>query len=165
MRTSRTLMSLVLLLFLVACTPEPRALRYGHDTCERCRMGLVDARFGTELVTTTGKVYAFDSIECMAAYVNEGSLDDAMIHSLWVTDFDQPDHLLSVAEATFVYSPSIHSPMGGNLAAFAQAQPSQVALQHGAATILTWPEVLAHVAQNGHQHSDHMPTMKHMAHH
>lgn len=165
MCTMRSLIALFALLLLVACTPEPRPLNYGEDTCERCRMGLMDARFGTELVTTTGKVYAFDSIECLAAYVQEDDFDAASVHSLWVTDFDRPNELLAVEEAVFVYSPQIHSPMGGNLAAFTDGQPAQVAIQHGADTVMTWDEVLDHVASTPHSHGGHTPTMKQMAHH
>ena len=56
-------------LALAGCAPRaPRPIAYGRDACAECRMVASDPRFGAQLETATGKLYVFDSIECLAAY-------------------------------------------------------------------------------------------------
>lgn len=124
-------------LMLCGCTPGPQPLHYGAQTCAHCVMTLSDARYGAELVTRTGKTYAFDSVECLAAFID--GVDEAAVHSLWVTDFSQPETLIRVEDAIFLHSPALRSPMGAGLAAFpAEAPPADLD-----GTLLDWPAVRA----------------------
>ena len=52
---------------LVACNAGPVPIAYGTDQCATCHMGITDPRFGSEAVSTTGKVWKFDSAEDLAA--------------------------------------------------------------------------------------------------
>ncbi len=158
MRSPALRLALLMLLALpAACTPEPRPIRYGEDTCAHCIMTVSDARYGAELVTTTGKTYVFDSIECLAGYLLQERDGTDRIHSLWVTDFEQPGTLIPAEDAVFLHSPALRSPMGMNLTAFAPtADPARLRAEHGG-EILTWDDVLALVqtrqAAGGHAHT------------
>lgn len=131
-------------LMLCGCTPGPQPLRYGAQTCAHCVMTLSDARYGAQLVTPTGKTYAFDSVECLAAFVR--TADAAAIHSLWVTDYARPETLIRVEDALFLHGPALRSPMGAGLAAFAADAP-RPALD---GALLDWPAVLALTSDSAH---------------
>lgn len=107
---------LILMLCLSGCTPGPRDLVMGEEECAHCRMMLTDEQFASQVVMNQGRTWAFDSIECMVAYV---ALHDAPeeIHSMWVPDHANPDQWLDVREAYFLQSETLSSPMGLSLSA------------------------------------------------
>jgi copper chaperone NosL len=143
---------------LAGCQVEPQPIRYGEDVGEHCRMTISDARFGTELLTTTGKAYTFDSVECLAGYVlaHPDAADEA--HSLWVTSYDDPGTLVPLAESFFVHAPDLRSPMGQGLAAFGPGTTEADALAaFDDAEVLAWDDVLALVERASPAASHAMP--------
>jgi len=131
------------------CGPsEPVPLAYGEDTCDRCHMGLVDERYGAELITRTGRVYTFDSVECLAAfYLRE--IDRGQVASLWVTNFRAPSRLVPAEEAFYLRSPDLRSPMGMNLTAFGPGIERRAVENSFGGEILDWAGVLALVEEEG----------------
>ena len=91
-------------LFIAACSTSPQPLEYGQDACVYCKMVVSDQRYGAEIVTTKGKVYKFDSIECMAAYYSKQKDLQPRIHSLWSIDFYDHSHWLRAEQAIFTQS-------------------------------------------------------------
>ncbi len=115
--------ALLLSVVLAGCgSPQPATVVIGQDVCEHCQMIITDARFATQVVTTKGKSYKFDSIECMVDFLATGVLANSEIHSAWVTDYNQPGKWIKAEEARYLQSVNIRSPMGANLAAFATLQ-------------------------------------------
>jgi copper chaperone NosL len=113
------ILSTLMSLMIVSCSePKPQPIAYGTAQCAACRMGITDQKFGSELVTTKGKTYVFDSPECMIEFAEGGTVAKDEIHSLWVTDFLQPGTLIDARTAWYLESDMIHSPMGLNVAAF-----------------------------------------------
>ena len=142
---------------LWGCEPTPRPLEIGTDRCEYCMMGVGDARFGGEVVLTTGKVIVFDAAECLAAYVAENEL---AVHSLWVIDHSKPGLLIPAEKAVYLRSPSFHSPMGLNVAAFEDTSGLHPALE---VEVFDWSNLLnsvvfrdgqAHQPEEAHQHEE-----------
>ncbi|NBC18911.1 MAG: hypothetical protein GVY18_16540 [Bacteroidetes bacterium] len=131
------------LLLLAGCTPEPEPIRYGQDECAYCRMAITDPRYGSELVTSTGKTYMFDSIECLAAHVQTTAQEspEIEVHSLWVTDYTRPEHLIRVDAAAFLHSDSLRSPMALNVAAFGDRARRDAAHDSLGGTPMGWAEV------------------------
>ena len=110
---------LALLVLLAACSaPKPVPIVIGEDLCVFCEMLVSDPRYPAQLVSTTGKAYTFDSLECMLAFLHEGEVDADDVHSMWVTDFKQPGTLLEVEKARYLRSGELRSPMGLNVTAF-----------------------------------------------
>ena len=134
--------SVVVLLGLTACTPEPRPLAHGDDHCAHCLMTLSDEQYGAELVTTKGKVYVFDSVECLAAHQLEEAVATEDVHSLWVVDFQDPPNLVEVNKAFFLHSRDLRSPMGLNLTAFGPDITQQAVSHSFYGEILDWDSVL-----------------------
>lgn len=134
--------SLFLILILSACNPGPQDVTIGHDECAHCRMIISERPFASQLVSTTGKVWFFDSVECLAAYEIADSIEEGRIHSRWVPDFPNPDTWVPVHDAFFLHSSQLRSPMGLHLTAYSN---ETTAIEHQAefeGTILDWQQVM-----------------------
>lgn len=139
------LAALVLALGVSACDSGPQPIRIGEDRCAFCVMGIAEAVFAAELVTKKGRVYTFDSVECLAAFIN--TREGFEVGSLWVTDNQAPPALIDATTASFIRSDEIRSPMGLGLAAFAsEAARDSVLGEHGGEA-LDWEAVRARVRE------------------
>lgn len=129
---------------LTSCSgPEPVPIDYGSAQCTSCKMTITDKQFGSEIVTRTGKTYAFDAVECMLGwYASEGVVKTDQVHSLWVADHAHPGTLIDARTACYVESESLHSPMGLNVAAFASSADCDAALSKHSGTKHTYTTVL-----------------------
>lgn len=133
-----------LLLLAAGCAPRaPRPIAYGEEPCDECRMAISDARFGAELVTAKGRIYVFDSIECLGSF----TLDQPEApRGLWVTDYNRPGTLLPVDSASFhQLTGAAGSPMGRGLVATRRGEGPRAGGSAGAdvASAMAWPDVLA----------------------
>lgn len=106
----------ILLLGFVACNTGPKEIDFNSDTCDFCTMSIVDRPYGTELVTEKGKIYKFDSTECMLNYMQENS-EQTYSHIMTCT-MDNPGVLTDAQSAYYLVSPNLPSPMGANITAF-----------------------------------------------
>lgn len=148
-RLTRLLTSVTLLFsltFLSCSKPGPVTINYGQDECDHCKMTIADQKFGSELVTTKGKAYKFDSIECLAAYRYRTELSAGDIHSMWVTDFSRPGTFLSVEAAAIIAAERAKSPMGMGLVAVGSAQEAAKLIQVVGGKTLPWDQIIALVA-------------------
>ena len=114
----RLLTACLLAISLLSCTAEPEPLEYGHDACHTCKMTLMDRKFGAELVTSKGKVFKFDDLNCMLTYYHSGETDPSTFAHKLVVDFSEPAKLISANDAFYLKSPDIKSPMASQIAAF-----------------------------------------------
>ena len=126
---------------LAACTPPgPRPLVVGEDSCDYCRMALTDTRFGGEITLRTGRHRAFDSIECLAAFVGSGS-DSALVTGVYVSEYETQS-LVEATTAVFLAGGAVRSPMGRELRAFGRAaNPVALVAKYGG-EVFDWPTVL-----------------------
>lgn len=106
-------LTLIISLSLFSCEVKPSPINYGHDACHSCRMTIVDKAFASEIVTTKGKSFKYDAIECMIEDFKKRPLEN--IKFILVTDFKNPGTLVNASEMTFIVDPKIKSPMGANL--------------------------------------------------
>jgi copper chaperone NosL len=113
---------------LTGCTPEPEPFHFGQDVGDYCRMTIDDERYASQVVMNTGKVYKFDSIECMASFLSERVEDKNDVHGVWVSNAGEPGTLLHSSVAVFVHHPSIRSPMGAGWAAYGSEAAAKEAL-------------------------------------
>jgi nitrous oxidase accessory protein len=104
-------------LLVLSCDSGPQPIVLGRDRCSHCLMGIAEERFAAQLITRTGKAHNFDSIECLAAFV-EFNEEAGNARSIWVTDYESPGRLMDATQAYFLESDSLRSPMGLGLAAF-----------------------------------------------
>jgi len=137
------------ILIVTACSNnKPRPINIGQDVCAYCKMGITDTRFASELITAKGKVYKFDSIECLASYYLEQDKNEMHNATLWVPDFNQPKEWISGKNAVYLKSDKIRSPMGLGLLAFRNEAGIQKVQDQTDGNKLTWKEMLTYVRNN-----------------
>ena len=110
---------LAVLCGVAACAPkpaQPTAFDAAHEACAFCRMTGSDGRAAAQLVTPGEEPLFFDDIGCLSDYVNQhGRKENAVA---FVTDYDTRAWVRADV-AAFVRQPSIDTPMGSHLLAFA----------------------------------------------
>ena len=128
-------------IFLSSCsTSDPETILLNKDNCAFCKMTISDGHFGTEFITTKGRVYKFDDIKCMLTYSMQNK--DVAIKSFWVHDFPAENTLIPAEKSHFVASESLSSPMGGNIAAFKdETTAKNIATKYNVQT-QTWEQIL-----------------------
>lgn len=102
---------------LIGCSKEPKPISYGEDECEFCKMLVMDKRYGSEMVTAKGKIYFFDSIECLIGYIDNLKMTKDDYHSLWVSNYADPGNIIDAERAIYLKNDSLRSPMGLNVLA------------------------------------------------
>lgn len=113
------------LVMLAGCSSGPQPIHFGTDACDFCKMTIMDKRFGGELVTTKGKVYKFDDIGCIKAHIKSNNPEA----TVYLVDFAGDGQLVKSSDALLLESEQIRGPMGGRIAAFANADSFRVSLQ------------------------------------
>ncbi len=128
-------------LFIIACKPQVSDINYHQDECVFCRMKISDPNFGAELVTSKGKVYKFDSAECMfRQFLNDQQVEYAYV---MVTDYTNPHTLIEAQKATFLVSENLPSPMGGNLSSYESRDTASKMQQEKAGKLYDFEEILS----------------------
>ncbi|QOI95963.1 MAG: nitrous oxide reductase accessory protein NosL [Flammeovirgaceae bacterium] len=127
---------------ITACSVKPEPINYGQDNCHLCKMTIMDKKFGAEVVTTKGKVFKFDDVNCMVNFLNSGYLEERDVAFRLVTDYSQPGKLIAADEAFFIKSPDIRSPMAGQVASFeTDERKNEFKKQWSNSIYLTWGEL------------------------
>lgn len=134
------LLSLFMCCGLWSCQVNPEPIDYGHDECAHCRMIISDRKFGGELISQKGKVYKFDSIECMAAYYAGTSVPE--VQSIWTIDFSNPGMWVKADEAFYMQSKNLPSPMGMFLSSYAVREKAEEMKAQLQGDLLNWQEVM-----------------------
>src|SRR5688572_4321047 len=98
----RTTLYIVMILGLLSCSTEPQPFVYGKDACHSCKMTVVDKKFGAEIVTTKGKVYKFDDVNCLINFLNSEDIEEREIAHRLVIDFATPEKLIPAEHAFFL---------------------------------------------------------------
>lgn len=117
--------TLLLLLLLESCTRVSEPIDYGKDSCEYCKMSIVDNRFASELVSDKGKVYKFDDIGCMLNFMKESAVDPKTC-LFFVSDFAAgKTTFIDGKKAVFLHHVFFKSPMNGDYAAFSSIKTTR----------------------------------------
>jgi copper chaperone NosL len=132
------LTSLLLVVLFSSCSSQPEPFRYGQDLCHTCKMGIIDPKFGGELITTKGKLYKFDDLNCMALFIRSGKVPQNQIEKMVVINYEKEQDFIEVQKSYFLLSPAIKSPMGGNTAAFASQEAAQKLNNEVNGKIIRW---------------------------
>ena len=116
-QAGKAVAAILLLAFTASCSVEPRPLVFGTDHCEHCKMKVVQPQYGAELVTSTGKIFTFDAIECLIQFKQEKEWAAEEIAFEMVVPFDLPGQLRAAADCSYIRSSLLPSPMGMYLTA------------------------------------------------
>lgn len=132
------------LLALSACAaPAPVPIAVGADACDHCHMPVADPRLTAELLTTTGRLYRFDDIGCLAGFLADGVVAPEKVHGAWAADFLHAGLWLPVESAIYLRTDSLHTPMASGLIALAPGAPVDSVVLALGGTRLDWAAVRA----------------------
>ena len=128
-------------LSISGCSSSPNPIRIGKDNCDYCKMTISDKRFGAEIVTKKSKVYKFDDEHCIIEFIKSNKIEKKDIAEFYFTNFSIPNQLIKLADAHFLQSPSLKSPMNGNIAAFENEDSLEKTFSKTNGNKITWEEM------------------------
>lgn len=154
---------LSIVLIITSCARKgPAPIYYGKDICDWCGMTISDPRFASEIVTSTGKVYKFDSIECMISFYMSKDIPDKKKAHLYVSDFMKPGKFIDARKAIYFHSGALKSPMAINVIALSNGlELKSVELEYKGEQ-LTWPQLKLFVLNRMNMLNIKHMNMKHM---
>jgi len=127
---------------LTSCSTDPVPLEFGKDICHNCKMTLMDNKFGAELVTTKGKIYKFDDINCLLNYYNAHEAEQVNYAHKLVIDFTKPGVLIEAGNSHYLKAETIKSPMASQIAAFEDYDMMNENKKKWNGIYLSWGEVV-----------------------
>lgn len=139
-KLNNTITAIVLFLVpcLMACSVEPQKIKIGKDACSFCKMSIADNRFGAEILTKKGKVYLFDDTHCLLEFIKANTVSNNDIKETYFVGFEDPHDLIDAPKAFLLKSNELHSPMGGNIAAFSDQNKRRDAADKFKGEEITW---------------------------
>ena len=140
---SKSIISLFILILLITCSSGPQAIEYGKDNCQFCSMTITDNKHASELVTTKGKTYKYDSIECMIRYANINT--EKEYSYLLIADYSNPGNLVDAKSSTYLISKKLPSPMGAFLTGFLSEKDAQLILAEKGGNLYNWDGIQVHI--------------------
>jgi copper chaperone NosL len=139
-RRRRGMSGLVAAMAIASCAgAEPREFVVNEDSCDFCRMTITDARYGAQVMLSTGKLQLFDSVDCLVGFV-QGTPTSAY-RGVWVSDATGGG-FVAADSATFLRGSAQRGPMGETIA-FATAAAARDAQKVHGGTLLSWATVRA----------------------
>ena len=135
------LIVLFLFVFLSSCNAQPEKFKYGTDNCHACKMGVMDPKFGAEIITTKGKVYKFDDIICMIRFLKSGALKETEIKQNVIINFNKENDFIDAKKAVFLAAEDLKSPMGSNTAAFTTENEASAVKDKMQGQLMKWDDI------------------------
>lgn len=120
---------------------KPIAIEYGKDECTHCKMTIIDDRYGSEIITKKGKIFKFDSIECMVKYYNNNVEEQPKVKDFIITDFSKSPNFTDATKAYFLQSENLPSPMGANLTGFSDIKSLEKVKKEKSGKIIKWNDL------------------------
>lgn len=129
-------------LFIAGCGARgPAPFQWGEDACHFCKMILIEKGFAAQRINAKGKVYKYDSIECLLSDLKAHPLQAG--ENLFVSDRSRPEAaLIDAASAHYLQGGSLASPMGKALAAFAAPDSARTWQTRVGGDLAGWDRVI-----------------------
>jgi copper chaperone NosL len=134
------LLLLPLLFTLPSCQSGPQPIRYGQDNCDFCKMTFSDRRYGGEICTKKGKALKFDDLHCLLESLKANTPARNEVAGVYLVDYSGGT-LVEAGQAFLLKSPAFQTPMGSNIAAFANPDTLKTWQVQNNGQPLTWKEL------------------------
>ena len=122
---------------IFGCSKTPEAIKYGSDMCQYCKMTIVTKTHAAQIVTSKGKQFKFDAIECMIRFL-EDKQDLIENSNLLVTNYNNPGVMTDAKSASYVISEQMSSPMGANLTEFNSLEEAKRTINDDSSEYYDW---------------------------
>ena len=139
----KSLVGILILLYLFACSAEPKPIDFGNDNCQFCDMTIMDNKHAAELVTVKGKVFKFDAIECMLR--NIARTDKQEYAYKLISDYSNPGELINAQQSEYLISKNLPSPMGAFLSGFSSEEAAKLAMEENGGILYNWEQIKAKI--------------------
>jgi copper chaperone NosL len=136
-----TALAAILIFGFMSCNSGPQPIRLGQDACSFCKMSIADKRFGGEIITKKGKVYKFDDMHCILGFMKSNDVAPNDIKQTWLVNYNEPHNFLAADKAYFLKGGELHSPMGGDVAAFENENELNDAAKNLKGEATTWNDL------------------------
>lgn len=117
---------------------SPPEVKWGKDTCDRCKMIIDDPRFAAAYRLTSGQQRQFDDIGGMVLHIKD---EAEKIASIWVRDYSGA-RWLAADSAFYVQGARLTSPMGYGVAAVDSEEAAKALAQETGGEVFSWPQLL-----------------------
>jgi copper chaperone NosL len=132
---------LFLLSSMSSCTTAPEVIKIGKDNCAFCKMTISDPRFGSEIVTKTGKVFKFDDIKCMEQFLKAADDKGKQNAGIYLVDFCGNHGLIETKKSILLKSIALKCPMNGGIAAFSNIDSFNVVKETYQGEKVSWGQL------------------------
>ena len=137
----------VLLTLLLACSPKPEGpqppeIIYGQEMCSACGMVIDVPRFAAATLLIDGQYLKFDDAGEMLSYHMNHPEDQV---AAWFVHDYPSEKWIRGEQAIFVESPSLQTPMGSGIAAFADRAEAEAFAVERSGKLFTLDEMRAQV--------------------
>ena len=139
------LITIVMSLITINCNTGEDTLpqiRYGEESCDRCRMIISEKRFASAYRTDDGILRKFDDLGCAVLHRAE---QNEQVKQFWVYDYGETDWL-DKTEAFFVSSRELLTPMGYGIIAVKTKIQAQSLAENNNGQIVEFDQ-LQHILQ------------------
>jgi copper chaperone NosL len=136
----KNLILLSLGLLLIGCEAAIQDFEYGHDQCAYCKMTIMNSKHASQMVSTKGKVFKYDSIECLIK--DKDSQTDSKFKFVMVSNYEVDSALIPADSAFYLITDKIQSPMGANVSAFKDSLQAMNMQAKHSGEIYTWDDLL-----------------------
>lgn len=147
-------LTVFLAMILTGCSSflkdKPPVIRYGKDACQQCKMIISDEKFACAILDIIGGTYKFDDIGCMAAYESTHAVK---VKKGWVHDAKTQAWLLA-SQAQYVHGSGLVTPMGYDVAAFANEEDAESFIKEQAQGALILYEDIAALPVNENEQNE-----------
>ncbi|MBO9198768.1 MULTISPECIES: nitrous oxide reductase accessory protein NosL [Niastella] len=141
-RTGLTTAAVIIVICCTSCSTGPQPIKFGKDACDFCKMTILDQRFGGEVITPKGKVYKFDDIHCISSFLKSDPSLKTNVAGIYLLDYSTQNKFVPANESFLLQSNDLHSPMGGNTAAFNNEANREQAKQQVSGTNVQWNDII-----------------------
>ncbi|MBA4259252.1 MAG: hypothetical protein C0446_08810 [Chitinophaga sp.] len=136
----KTTATILFIMLLGSCSnAKPEALVVNKDQCEFCKMTVADIRFGAEAISSKGRIYKFDDLNCMIAF--NKSNEKIKMNQLYVNDYQANNQLIDATTAYYFVHETVKSPMGSNTAAFSNKEIAMNKAKEVSAEVISWNQL------------------------
>ncbi len=149
MKLIKNFFVLFIIVFLISsCAQKTEEIKFNSDECAYCTMPIGDNRFASEIISDEGKVYKFDSIECLTGFAIAKNYVGDNSQTFYVMDFLKPGNFLKARKSFFSANKKFSSPMGLNVQAFATETERDMFLKQNGGTKISWIDVVNMVKES-----------------
>ena len=102
----------------------------------------MDPHYGAEIVTKKGKIYIFDDINCLMAFMETGEVAQEDIKHVLVIDYENPEKLVDATTSFYLKSDQFKTPMASQIVAFSDYEAMNQYKKKNGGVYLAWGELV-----------------------